>query len=144
MAKSSSSGASSLTEVFEAFETTVGDVRIDWPTLTVPEEWDDEDEDSRDDRDVIMYTLSRYIDIKPNEQDLLYSYLTLRRLATEATDPNLLLALIGFPNFEFLVRGKEKITLRETIARNRYIDQEIIQKLLSFVRLRKMLRLFPC
>ena len=95
-------------------------------------EWDDEDEDSRDDRDVIMYTLSRYIDIKPNEQDLLYSYLTLRRLATEATDPNLLFALIGFPNFEFLVRGKEKITLRETIARNQNIDLEIIKKLLSF------------
>ena len=95
-------------------------------------EWDDEDEDSRDDRDVIMHTLSRYIDIKPNEQDLLYSYLTLRRLATEATDPNLLLALIGFPNFEFLVRGKEKISLRETIARNQNIDLDVIKKLLSF------------
>ncbi len=95
-------------------------------------EWDDEEEDSRDDRDVIMYTLSRYIDIKPNEQDLLYSYLTLRRLATEATDPRLLEALIGFPNFDFLVRGKEKITLRETIARNPHIDRETIQKLLSF------------
>jgi hypothetical protein len=95
-------------------------------------EWDDEEEDSRDDRDVIMYTLSRYIEIKPNEQDLLYSYLTLRRLATEATDPRLLEALIGFPNFKFLVRGKENITLRETIARNPHIDREVIQKLLSF------------
>jgi hypothetical protein len=95
-------------------------------------EWDDDEEDSRDDRDVIMYTLSRYIDIKPNEQDLLYSYLTLRRLATEATDPRLLEALIGFPNFKFLVRGKENITLRETIARNPHIDREVIQKLLSF------------
>jgi hypothetical protein len=94
--------------------------------------WDDEEDDSRDDRDVIMHTLSRYINIKPNEQDLLYSYLTLRRLATEVKDPNLLLALIGFPNFEFLVRGKEKISLRETIARNSYIDKMIIQKLLSF------------
>ena len=94
-------------------------------------EWDDEDEDSRDDRDVIMYTLSRYIEIKPNEQDLLYSYLTLRRLATEATDPKLMLALIGFPNFEFLVRGKEKVTLRETIARNENVDNEVIQKLIS-------------
>ena len=94
-------------------------------------EWDDEEEDSREDRDVIMYTLSRYIDIKPNEQDLLYSYLTLRRLATEATDPNLMLALIGFHNFEFLVRGKEKISLRSTIARNTHINDAVIQKLLS-------------
>ncbi len=94
-------------------------------------EWDDEEEDNRDDRDAIMYTLRRYISIKPNEEDLLYSYLTLRRLATEATDPKLLLALIGFPNFEFLVRGKEKVTLRETIARNKYLDNEVIQKLIS-------------
>jgi hypothetical protein len=41
-------------------------------------------------------------------------------------------ALIGFPNFKFLVRGKENITLRETIARNPHIDREVIQKLLSF------------
>ena len=94
-------------------------------------EWNDEEEDNREDRDVIMYTLRRYISIKPNEEDLLYSYLTLRRLATEASDPKLLLALIGFPNFEFLVRGKEKVTLRETIARNENIDNEVIQKLIS-------------
>lgn len=94
-------------------------------------EWHDEEEDNRDDRDVIMFTLRRYIDIKPNEADLLYSYLTLRRLATEATNPKLLLALIGFPNFEFLVRGKEKVTLRETIARNEYLDKEVIGKLVS-------------
>ena len=94
-------------------------------------EWDDEEDDSREDRDVIMYTLRRYIDIKPNVQDLLYSYLTLRRLATEAADPRLLQALIGFPNFEFLVRGKEKITLRETIARNEYVDEEVISRLIS-------------
>jgi hypothetical protein len=94
-------------------------------------EWDDEEEDSRDDRDVIMYTLQRYIDIKPNEQDLLYSYLTLRRLATEATDPNLLLALIRFHNFVFLLRGKEKITLRETIAKNENVNDEVIRKLIS-------------
>ncbi len=93
--------------------------------------FDEEEEDSRDDRDVIMYTLRRYIEIKPNEEDLLYSYLTLRRLATEATDPNLLEALMGFPNFTFLVRGKESITLKETIARNPHINETTIQKLLS-------------
>ncbi len=90
-----------------------------------------EEEDSREDRDVIMYTLRRYIAIKPNEEDLLYSYLTLRRLATEATDPDLLEALMGFPNFSFLVRGREKITLKETIARNPHIYETTIQKLLS-------------
>ena len=94
-------------------------------------EWNEADEDNNQDRDTIMYTLKRYIDIKPNEADLHYSYLTLRRLATEATNPRLLQALIGFPNFEFLIRGKEKVTLRETIARNRYLDKEIITKLIS-------------
>ncbi len=93
--------------------------------------FDEEEEDSRDDRDVIMHTLRRYIEIKPNEEDLLYSYLTLRRLATEATDPNLLEALMGFPNFTFLVRGKESITLKETIARNWHINDTTIQKLLT-------------
>ncbi|MEA3433059.1 MAG: hypothetical protein U9R13_00595 [Campylobacterota bacterium] len=94
-------------------------------------EWHDEEEDDRNDRDVIMYTLRRYIDIKPNEADLLYSYLTLRRLATEVTNPKLLLALIGFQNFEFLIRGKEKVSLRETIARNDHLDKELISKLVS-------------
>jgi len=94
-------------------------------------EWNDDEEDNRNDRDTIMYTLKRYIDIKPNEADLLYSYLTLRRLATEATNPRLLSALIGFQNFEFLIRGKEKVTLRETIARNEYLDAELISKLVS-------------
>jgi len=99
-------------------------------------EWHDEDEDDRNDRDTIMYTLRRYIDIKPNEADLLYSYLTLRRLATEATNPKLLLALIGFQNFEFLVRGKEKVTLRETVARNEHLDKELISKLVSLRELK--------
>jgi len=94
--------------------------------------FDEEEEDSRDDRDVIMFTLRRYIQIKPNEEDLLYSYLTLRRLATEATDPNLLEALVGFPNFSFLVRGKEKITLRETISRNPAVNESLVRKLLAF------------
>ena len=94
-------------------------------------QWHEEEEDNREDRDTIMYTLKRYIDVKPNEADLHYSYLTLRRLATEATNPKLLLALIGFPNFEFLIRGKEKVSLRETIARNSYLDKEVVAKLVS-------------
>lgn len=96
--------------------------------------FNEEDEDNRQDRDVIMHTLRRYIDIKPNEEDLLYSYLTLRRLATEATDAGLLEALMGFPDFEFLVRGKSKTTFKETIARNEHITDELVRKLLSLRR----------
>jgi len=35
--------------------------------------YDWHDEEDRNDRDVISYTLRRYISIKPHEQDLLYS-----------------------------------------------------------------------
>ena len=91
--------------------------------------WHDEEEDDRDDRDVIMYTLRRYIQIGINEEDLLYSYLTLRRLVIEANNPKLLLVLISFPNFSFVVRGKETVTLQQMIARNPYIDQEVITTL---------------
>ncbi|MCF6205520.1 MAG: hypothetical protein L3J47_01310 [Sulfurovum sp.] len=94
--------------------------------------FDEADEDNRQDRDVVMYTLRRYIDIRPSEEDLLYSYLTLRRLATEAVDAQLLDALLNFPNFEFLVRGKESVTLRQTIAANPHVDEALIRKLLSF------------
>ena len=94
-------------------------------------EWHEDEEDHTGDRDVITYVLRRYIDIQPNEEDLLYSYLTLRRLATEASDPKMLIALIGFPNFSFLVRGKGNVTLRETIARNQFVDKEVITKLIS-------------
>ena len=94
-------------------------------------EWHEDEEDHTGDRDVITYVLRRYINIKPNEEDLLYSYLTLRRLATEASDPKMLMALIRFPNFGFLVRGKEKVTLRETVARNENVDKEVMAKLIS-------------
>ena len=96
-------------------------------------EWDEDEEDNTKDRDVVMSTLRRYIKIKPNEEDLLYSYLTLRRLATEATNPKVLHALLSYPNYSFLVRGKAKTTLRETVAKNLYIDKDVITKL---VRLR--------
>ena len=93
--------------------------------------WHDEEEDDRNDRDTIMFTLRRYIKIKPNEEDLLYSYLTLRRLATEAMHPKLLLALLNFPDFSFTIRGKEKVTLSETVARNEHLDKELMHKLVS-------------
>ncbi len=92
--------------------------------------WHEEDEDNREDRDVIMYTLRRYIKIKPNEEDLLYSSLTLKRLAREATDPRLLEVLIKFPNITFLQKGKQKITLRESIATNPHVDKETRERLM--------------
>ncbi|MCB4743024.1 MAG: hypothetical protein LGB57_02055 [Sulfurovum sp.] len=94
--------------------------------------FNEEEEDNRQDRDIIMYTLRRYIDIRPSEEDLLYSHLTLRRLATEATNSELLDVLLNFPNFKFLVRGKESVTLRQTIARNIYITEPLVRKLLSY------------
>lgn len=93
--------------------------------------WHHDEEDNVDDREVIMATLRRYIKIKPNEEDLLYSPLTLKRLSTEATDPGLLYALIGFPDISFLQKGKQKITLRENIAANRHIDPRVIKRLLG-------------
>ncbi len=93
-------------------------------------EWHEADEDNTQDRDVIMYTLRRYIKIKPNEEDLLYSSLTLKRLAREATDPRLLEVLIQFPNITFLQKGKQKITLRESIATNPHLDKEAIARLM--------------
>ena len=100
--------------------------------LLLMHQWQDEDDDDRNDRDVISYTLRRYVRIKPNEEDLLYSYLTLRRLATKSSDVKLLFALLNFPNFTFLLRGKANTSLRETIAKNPHIDEEIVQKLLRF------------
>jgi hypothetical protein len=94
-------------------------------------QWHEDEDDSREDRDVIMYTLRRFIEIKPNEEDLLYSALTLKRLAREATDPKLLNVLIRFPNIVFLQKGKQKITLRESIASNPHIDENVITRLIS-------------
>ena len=93
--------------------------------------WHDEDEDSKDDRDVIVHTLKRYVETKPNEADIHYTYQTLRRLAMEATNPRLLEVLIGFPDFTFLVRGKQKIRLREVIAQNSCIDHDVTVKLMA-------------
>jgi hypothetical protein len=92
--------------------------------------WHEEEEDNREDRDVIMYTLRRYISIKPNEEDLLYSPLTLKRLALEATDPRLLEVLIRFPDITFLQKGKQKITLREAVATNPHLDEAAIARLM--------------
>jgi len=94
--------------------------------------WDNIDEDSREDRDVIIALLRRYVKIRPNEEDLLYSYLTLRRVATQAKDNNLLLAMTKMPNFEFLIRNKPKTSLRETIAKNPNIKSDTIKRLRSF------------
>ena len=95
--------------------------------------WSEEsDEDSNEDRGVVMATLRRFLDFKPNEEDLLYSSLTLKKLAVETDDPGLLKALLGFPNYRFMQKGKKWIRLREVIATNPAVDEATIQKLLRF------------
>ena len=90
-------------------------------------EWSGE-EDDRYDRDVIMYTLRRYLEIKPNETDLLYSYHTLRRLVEKSNHAELLDALLSFPNFTFRKRGEET-TLYALIAQNPAISEATIKRL---------------
>ena len=93
---------------------------------------EDEEEDSNEDRGVVMATLRRFLDFKPNEEDLLYSPLTLKRLIGQTNDPALLKALLGFPNYRFMQKGKQWITLRETIAASPYLDENVIGRLLRF------------
>jgi hypothetical protein len=93
---------------------------------------EDTEEDSNEDRGVVMATLRRFLNYKTNEEDLLYSALTLKRLAVETEDPRLLYTLLGFPNFRFMQKGKQWITLREVVATSAYIDRETIRKLLRF------------
>jgi len=90
-----------------------------------------QEEDSAEDRDVIMATLRRFIEIKPNEEDLLYSALTLNRLASNTTNPRLLEALLAFPEIRFLQRGKHYIRLKEVIATNPFIDEVVVEKLMA-------------
>ncbi|MBD3791343.1 MAG: hypothetical protein IE918_04215 [Campylobacterales bacterium] len=94
-------------------------------------QWHEEEEDNNDDRSVVIATLTRYIDITPAERDQLYSTLTLKRLVREATDPRLLNALIGFPNYEFKQKEKGKTSLYEVVATSSYIDDTVIKRLLS-------------
>ena len=93
---------------------------------------EDTGEDSNEDRGVVMATLRRFLNYKTNEEDLLYSALTLKRLAVETKNPALLKALLGFPNYRFMQKGKRWITLKEVVATSPYIDEEIIRKLLGF------------
>lgn len=92
----------------------------------------DEEEDNNEDRDVVIATLRRFLDYKPNEEDLLYSSLSLKKLIEESEDPNLLHALLNFPNYQFMQKNKQWIGLREVIATNPFINDRIIQKLLRF------------
>ena len=95
--------------------------------------WQEEsEEDSNEDRGVVMATLRRFLDYKPNEEDLLYSSLTLKRLAIDTKNPELLKALLSFPNYRFMQKGKQWISLREVIATNPSINDETIQKLFRF------------
>ncbi len=93
---------------------------------------EDEEEDNNEDRGVVTATLRRFLDIKPNEEDLLFSPLTLKKLIGESSDPGLLNALLTFPNFRFMQKGKQWITLREAVATSPYLDEGGIAKLLRF------------
>ncbi len=93
---------------------------------------EDEEEDSNEDRGVVMATLRRFLNYKPNEEDLLYSPLTLKRLITETENPALLKALLSFPNYRFMQKGKKWITLREAVATSPCLDSSVIEKLLRF------------
>ena len=58
--------------------------------------------------------------------------MTLKRLAVDTKEPELLKALLNFPNYRFMQKGKQWIRLREVIATNPSINDETIQKLLRF------------
>ncbi|SHO80415.1 Leucine rich repeat variant [hydrothermal vent metagenome] len=96
-------------------------------------EWEESEfGDSTRDRDVFIHTLTRFLSIKRNERDLLYSPLSLLKLVKESRNRDLLLALISFPKVSFLQKDKSKVTIKELIAQTPYIDKKIIKKLLSF------------
>ena len=95
--------------------------------------WDtNKNNDSNEDRGVVIATLRRFLKIKTNEEDLLYSHLTLNRLVRDTKDPELLYALLYFPDYKFLQKGKQWVTLREIIASSSYINEKTIYKLLNF------------
>ncbi|SFV58598.1 Leucine rich repeat variant [hydrothermal vent metagenome] len=95
--------------------------------------WSDEqNHDSNEDRGVVIATLKRFLKVKENEQDVLFSHLSLNRLIQETQSPELLYALLYFPNYKFLQKGKKWVTLRELIALSPYIDNLTIKKLMRF------------
>ncbi len=95
-------------------------------------QWSNDEEDNNKDREVVTATLRRFLEIKPNEEDLLFSPLTLKRLIGKSNDPALLYALLSFPDYHFRQKGKQWVTLRESIATSHFIDERVIQKLLRF------------
>ena len=96
-------------------------------------EWEESEfGDSSRDRDIFIHTLTRFLHIKTNERDLLYSPLSLLKLIKESDNPELLLALISFPKVPFLQKNRSKLTIKEAIAQSPYIDKKITKKLLSF------------
>ncbi len=95
--------------------------------------WDNSNNsDNNEDRGVVIATLRRFLEFKANEEDLLYSHLTLNRLVRDTKNSDLLYALLYFPDYRFLQKGKQWVTLRETIASSSYVNQKTIRKLLNF------------
>ena len=97
-------------------------------------EWGEIDDDLREDRDVVTYTLRRFLKVRPTEEDLLTTYLSLRRLATQTDNAELLDALAYFPDYDFSVRGKARVSLYETVAANPHIAQNTVERLLALRR----------
>ena len=96
--------------------------------------WGEIGDDIREDRDVVTYTLRRFLQVRPTEEDLLTTYLSLRRLATQTENAELLDALAYFPDYDFSVRGKARVSLYETVAANPNIAQSTVERLLSLRR----------
>jgi len=96
-------------------------------------EWEeDEFGDSNSDRDVLTFTLRRFLDVAPNRQDLFFTPLTLLKLSKETTNSNLLYSLTKFPNVIFLQKNKQRLTLKEAISQSQYLDNKTIKRLFSF------------
>ncbi|KIM06292.1 MAG: hypothetical protein KU38_13160 [Sulfurovum sp. FS08-3] len=94
--------------------------------------WEEESfGDSSNDRDVLMATLKRFLDLNFNETDLYFSPLSLLKLAKESDNAELLLAMIDFPSVSFLQKNKTRITLQEALAQSPHINRKITKKLLS-------------
>ncbi|MBL0722086.1 MAG: hypothetical protein JJV88_05845 [Sulfurovum sp.] len=95
--------------------------------------WSNEqNHDSDEDRGVVIATLRRFLKVAENEENVLFSHLSLNRLVQETTNSELLYALLYFPNYKFLQQGKKWVTLREIIALSKSIDILTIKKLMRF------------
>jgi hypothetical protein len=96
-------------------------------------QWEEEEfGDSNLDRDVLTFTVKRFLTIAPNRQELFFTPLSLLNLSKETKNSNLLYALTKFPIVLFLQKNKQKLSLKESIAQNQYLNEKTIKRLFSF------------